>query len=65
MYEVIHINFFVRDREEFASVILKVNCELRSEFSCIEQIVNRLQSHTSLPQSVFKFSFHSFLGVER
>ena len=62
MYEVISIKFLLVDGEEFAGVSLKANREFRTEFSSIEQLVNKLQAFTSLPQNVFRFSSHSFFG---
>jgi len=62
MYEVIDIKFFVGGGEEFDSVRLKANREFRTKFNSVEQLVNKLQTFTNLPQNVFRFSSHRFSG---
>ncbi len=62
MYEMVKITFLQTDGKEFATVSLKANREFRIEFRSIEQLVDKLQAFTGLPQNVFRFSSHSFLG---
>ena len=64
MYEVIHIKFLLGGGEEFTVVSLKANREFRAKFSSIEKLVDKIQDFTGLPQSIFRFSAHNFLGVE-